>query len=743
MKIKINRNVRGFSLIEVMIAVIVLAVGLLSLAALQGELFRAGAEAKARANAATIAQQVIEDARSFSFLSEPEAGYVLNTYDSLASDDWEVTGVSGVDFAVDREVVRYRWNAADGEFQENDADPYAVGVPEFKLVRVRVGWTDSNGNDKSVEMTDSIAAIAPADVTKVMQGPTEASRGPEFWIVPPNKNNPRVVPIAVGDNKSSASSNPPPEQFIEDASAVTRFSVLSFTGATTADEVQLTRRLDIAAASCVCGTNDGGEAAVSTSANPAYNPTVWNGVTLQYEEPTAVVAGTPIGIADVGNDSEIEPICTVCCRDHIAHANRSPSPDPYRAAVGEDDTVESRYTYEPKGGGFVFGDLIPSEDADGLYLDSCHLTRVNGRMRVTRDAQQSTLVTTALNTLGTGYLDPDFVTRYSGYVTGHLEEALGKEEANDLPDGYPSPDARFPAPSPTHDATFADVVSPDAISFADGNIVNLVSFGLYVDFLSDDTLLAYRCAVEGDDEDECFGLGKRDPLSVLPFYAVNVASLGAWSAPTGQTVASVADATYKQGQLLTPGGAVSAGKGASQVDEDDEPIPTPVTISINNSNTGLAGTLPFDPDDALDENTVVDSQGFVKGEGLPEPSTNTIALTVHSGPLNFKTMGIAFANGCTKKNDDATCVFESPLASGTMTFSNYNDETKGKNPTVIDRMICLPSHAKIFATAVSNPGALGETTTVTFINLAAVDYALLISVQAQGTCDLTGLSMTP
>ena len=106
-------------------------------------------------------------------------------------------------------------------------------------------------------------------------------------------------------------------------------------------------------------------------------------------------------------------------------------------------------------------------------------------------------------------------------------------------------------------------------------------------------------------------------------------------------------------------------------------------------------------------------------------------------------MGIAFANGCTKKNDDATCVFESPLASGTMTFSNYNDETKGKNPTVIDRMICLPSHAKIFATAVSNPGALGETTTVTFINLAAVDYALLISVQAQGTCDLTGLSMTP
>ena len=86
-------------------------------------------------------------------------------------------------------------------------------------------------------------------------------------------------------------------------------------------------------------------------------------------------------------------------------------------------------------------------------------------------------------------------------------------------------------------------------------MVDLVSFGLYIDYLSDDTLLAYRCAAEEDDEDECLGLGKRDPLSVLPFYAVNVASLGAWAAPSGQTVASVADATYKQGQLLTPGGA--------------------------------------------------------------------------------------------------------------------------------------------------------------------------------------------
>ena len=42
MSMQIRNKARGFSLIEVMIAVLVLSFGLLALAALQGELFRAG-----------------------------------------------------------------------------------------------------------------------------------------------------------------------------------------------------------------------------------------------------------------------------------------------------------------------------------------------------------------------------------------------------------------------------------------------------------------------------------------------------------------------------------------------------------------------------------------------------------------------------------------------------------------------------------------------------------------------------
>src|SRR5688572_9395501 len=168
MKNSIPRTTRGFSLIEVMIAVIVLAIGLLSLAALQGELFRAGAEAKARANAATIAQQVIEDSRTFGFVVPPDEDYTHNTYTNLVSADepWEVNDVAGVDFTVDREVVRYVYDEVTDTFEENDADPISVTTPEFKLVRVSVSWTDSNGIEKKVQMADSIAAISPSDITK-------------------------------------------------------------------------------------------------------------------------------------------------------------------------------------------------------------------------------------------------------------------------------------------------------------------------------------------------------------------------------------------------------------------------------------------------------------------------------------------------------------------------------------------------------------------------------------------------
>ena len=60
---------RGFSLIEVLIAVVLLSFGLLALAALQTRLIQASAEAKAQSVAISLAKDKLEEIRSYTSIT--------------------------------------------------------------------------------------------------------------------------------------------------------------------------------------------------------------------------------------------------------------------------------------------------------------------------------------------------------------------------------------------------------------------------------------------------------------------------------------------------------------------------------------------------------------------------------------------------------------------------------------------------------------------------------------------------
>ena len=64
MRIPSQHRSRGFSLLEVLIAVVVLATGLLAMAALQARLASSSADAKARSRIAALLSSVLDDQRA-------------------------------------------------------------------------------------------------------------------------------------------------------------------------------------------------------------------------------------------------------------------------------------------------------------------------------------------------------------------------------------------------------------------------------------------------------------------------------------------------------------------------------------------------------------------------------------------------------------------------------------------------------------------------------------------------------
>src|SRR6187402_2030890 len=108
---------RGFSLIEVLLAIVVLSVGLLALAALQAGLVRNSADAKSRSAASTIAKDAIEDFRDFSTGSE---------YNAIADSGATSITRGGTTYSRTVTVSRYVLNADPNGDGDTDDGGFAV-----------------------------------------------------------------------------------------------------------------------------------------------------------------------------------------------------------------------------------------------------------------------------------------------------------------------------------------------------------------------------------------------------------------------------------------------------------------------------------------------------------------------------------------------------------------------------------------------------------------------------------------
>lgn len=186
----LQRKSRGVSLIEALVALAVMAFGLLGVVGMQATLRFNADVSKQRSEAVRIAQQQIEDLRAFGTLA--------------GTPEWDYADIS----SVPRAAVATPPGYANTTFnlETTVVDP-AVTDARFKTATVTVDWldrqTDSGGLQQRVRFTTAIAGVAPE------LGATLGLAGDRAAPQRPRGRHPTIPPAAVDLGSGSSSFTPP------------------------------------------------------------------------------------------------------------------------------------------------------------------------------------------------------------------------------------------------------------------------------------------------------------------------------------------------------------------------------------------------------------------------------------------------------------------------------------------------------------------------------------------------------
>jgi prepilin-type N-terminal cleavage/methylation domain-containing protein len=562
----------GFSLLEVLVAVALLATGLLALAALQGALARSTAEAKGRARVLALVSSEIDALRATPFANIASLDAPIDARhvacDTPANEVEHAACDSGL-----RGLVMHRTIA-----------PSAGGL---KTVRVSAEWTAPTGETRTLELRTVLGdlALQPNRLHAVARTPLHAQVRSGTSGASPLE--PDVLPIPIGDGRVTAATSPS-----IDPIGSTRFDILTYTDDGTG--TRLDNRIETEIVKCACRYGAGG-AQLGTLHRTARWPAVWNGhrYALHVPEDDAQAPGER-HVAGPNPDVVQSPRCRECCRDR--HDAPGPSPHPKFDTANTDLTYQ-KYALDESGELFAVHDT-----ASGDYVDSCRLVRIDGWWRTAADLRArhfSLLQTQSVDGVAAGSRKPDpeaaqryaeflrdYLAQYADFGTPDNAHALHDESARAL--NQPER-ITIPAPSPTDRR-------------------HLHARALYVDHLEPQARATLNAAIDARRAQGGCASGHANladcVLPFLPFVTLDLTDLATWSA-RDPDVLSV-DSHDPAAADSPPGGRVQAlAPGVSDA----------VAIArTSNSGAVVSAQIPGATDLQGDETTLEDAQTFEIGE---------------------------------------------------------------------------------------------------------------------------------
>lgn len=652
----------GYTLIEVLVGIVIFAVGMMALAQLQGNLAKNSGDANARTVATNVAEETIEFARSFGQLTSDGTNHAYaDIVDGIATVER-----AGYTYTVNSDVTDYYYVPASKTF--TTTQPIGQVHADFKILELTVSWDDSpqefriddqqktDGGSGSITMREAISSITSPASGKVVLG-----TGGDVLFAPPVDYNPgerpEIVSINLGNNKFKESTTPLPDVWRIDELVETAFDVVTYSNPTSGSATFL-RREEFRAVSCECTLR-----IPSGTEKSGFRPTIWNG--SDYTEGEFV--SKPFGVSASNQQSTF---CDICCRDHHDGGN------------GEKDltwdTGASRYDPFRSSGDYYTGGSLAGDhkhynrdingnlqlaQADGdRYVEACRLVRKDGFFRVAQDLKQQ-----GLNSFPGDYLDETTeVDTYSSYVTAavlNYENNMGVDtqyEGNPPPflrPGEMYPAVEFPASS----YALATQMS-ESINVTEQQ---LRSRGVYIDYMTDELREKINCLDDGGDGESCGVPKVSTSLEIIPFYDVQLTWLARWNEtpnnnPVDVTNDSIAnDNSHSRGKAM-----LTSGAGYSGISSD-----------VHNGNLGLTGTDPIDPHYLSNEEEYILYARAVDFGTPPPLSSITISGSILSAVNGVKAADVEIAASeaqCDRTNTGFECVVVEGAKSPSLKIYNYD-----------------------------------------------------------------------
>jgi prepilin-type N-terminal cleavage/methylation domain-containing protein len=718
---------RGFSLLEVLVAIVIFAIGMLALGALQGSLTRSASDANLRTVAANIAERTIEDLRTFRLIDTDPDG-VLLAYNDIVSDDNPVTVTDGaLVFQRLMTVTDYFYDKAADSF--STTAPTGIAVSDFKLVEVNVAWDSADFYRDSEQDDVTGAGLGTGEITlsaivssMSAQGGARVTTQTDETQFTPSVNynpgaNPDIVSLALGQNKFKESLTPQPDVIRASELVETRFDVITYSQSDAGS--LFLRREEFLTVSCECtlyGAPDSDE-------DGGRRPTAWAGD--EYLEP--VFVAKPYGVSANNQQSAF---CDTCCQDHHDGGSHEDDPDsdpasilydPFRAAAdywteGTFDGDHKHYKKDRR------GNLSLATNEGDVYVEACRLVRKDGFFRVAQDFRQE-----GNNVFPYDYLDQTSeVGAYSTYVTdevGTFVDALTDDYASSPPVLNPPQRTPFGQTAAGGDLTSAYTFLPTALGT---DYQQLRSRGIYIDYLSEDLREVIDCLQGGGTATECSNLsgnrikldktGSTNVLELVPFFDVQLTFLNRWNENPPARPVETSNQPLETNNTHSRGLANrTQSAGSSQV-----------LASGHRGNLGLTDTDPIDLN-FLANTSSAELQVIINTDNPPAPDGVVVTGVITSGVPGLQAAQVDI------EATDATCErtpvgFSCLVPTGgspTLKVSNYRKPNV--NTIACSYEATLPSTSR--STDANNPFTIFSLQTA----LDTIEYQISIE---QNSCAL-------